>query len=128
MEKIIPKFLIDKVKEQYNDEDAELILNGLRQEKKSTFRVNKIKSNSQEISEVLKENNIGFLKADFYDDAFIIEKIDENKLRELDIYKKGKIYMQSLSSMMPVLFLDPKENENILDMCAAPRRKNISNC
>lgn len=31
--------------------------------------------------------------------------------------------MQSLSSMIPVLFLEPKENESILDMAAAPGGK-----
>ena len=31
--------------------------------------------------------------------------------------------MQSLSSMLPPIILSPKENENILDMCAAPGGK-----
>ena len=39
------------------------------------------------------------------------------------MYINGKIYMQSLSSMLPVLFLNPKENESILDMAAAPGGK-----
>ena len=39
------------------------------------------------------------------------------------MYKDGHIYLQSLSSMLPVLALEPSEKENILDMCAAPGSK-----
>ena len=63
----------------------------------------------------------------FYEDAFIVEKSFEEQLKKLEIYGSGKIYIQSLSSMLPVLFLAPKDKENILDMCAAPRRKDNSN-
>lgn len=128
MEKIIPTFLVNKIKEEYAEKDVELILRGLKSEKKTTFRVNKIKSNSQEIKAVLKENHILFSKLDFLEDAFVLENDNENKIRELEIYQEGKIYLQSLSSMIPVSILEPKEKENILDMCAAPRRKNITNC
>ena len=41
----------------------------------------------------------------------------------MEIYKNGEIYLQSLSSMIPAIVLDPKENENILDMTAAPGGK-----
>lgn len=123
MEKVIPKFLVNKIKEQYSPEEVELILNGLKQEKKTTFRVNRIKSNAQEVEEVLKENQIEFSKIDFFHDAFVLENGMEEKVRKLDIYSDGKIYLQSLSSMIPVIVLEPSEKENILDMCAAPRWK-----
>lgn len=35
----------------------------------------------------------------------------------------GKYYIQSLSSMIPALILNPNENEAILDLCAAPGSK-----
>ena len=52
------------------------------------------------------------------------ENVKEDIIKELEIYKQGKIYLQSLSSMLPPLVLNPKPQENILDMAAAPRRKN----
>ena len=124
----IPEFLIRKINEQYNKEEVEVILEGLRQQKKTTFRVNRIKSTVKDIEQVLHENKIEFSKDSFLEDAFILNEEKEDKLREFDIYKEGKIYLQSLSSMIPVIILDPREKENILDMCAAPRRKNNSNC
>ena len=128
MEKDLHKFLIEKIVDQYGEDVAQEIFNGLQDNKKTTFRLNKVKSNFEEITKALNDNNIDFEKVNFYEDAFIVEKDFEEKLRNLELYNSGKIYMQSLSSMMPVLYLNPKEKENILDMCSAPRRKNNSNC
>ena len=41
----------------------------------------------------------------------------------LEKHKNGEIYLQSLSSMIPPIVLSPKEDENILDMAAAPGGK-----
>lgn len=41
----------------------------------------------------------------------------------MDMVKNGLVYFQSLSSMLPPLFLGAKEGESILDMAAAPGGK-----
>jgi 16S rRNA C967 or C1407 C5-methylase (RsmB/RsmF family) len=41
-------------------------------------------------------------------------------LWDLDIYKQGKIYVQSISSQIPVDFLDIEDFHKILDITAAP--------
>lgn len=38
-------------------------------------------------------------------------------------YLAGHYILQGASSFLPVMALDPKENERILDMCAAPGGK-----
>lgn len=96
------------------------ILSGLVK-KKTTFRVNNLKSNKEEIESILNSNNIKYSKVDFYDDAFILET--DINFRELDIYKEGKIYVQSLSSMLPPLYFEYKQNDSIIDMAAAPGGK-----
>ena len=47
----------------------------------------------------------------------------EEEVRKLEIYENGEIYLQSLSSMLPPIILEPKAGENILDMTAAPGGK-----
>ena len=89
--------------------------------KKTTFRVNNLKSNKEEIETILNSNNIKYGTVNFFNDAFILE--DEIDLRELDIYKEGKIYVQSLSSMLPPIYFDYKPNDSIIDMAAAPGGK-----
>lgn len=44
-------------------------------------------------------------------------------MKGTDAFYSGKIYLQSLSSMLPVLALDPQKADTILDVCAAPGSK-----
>ena len=96
--------------------------------KKTTFRVNTLKADNEKIEKVLNENRISFKKVSWYDSAYILDNANESDLQELDIYKNGEIYLQSLSSMIPPLVLEPKEDKDILDMAAAPRRKGNTDC
>lgn len=119
----VPLFLIEKLNKQYGEEITSKILNGYSQNKVVSLRVNTIKATSQEICNELLRNNIEFEKVSFCDDALVIKNTNEEKIKELDIYKNGSIYLQSLSSMLPPIILKPKENEDILDMTAAPGGK-----
>ena len=121
----IPKFLEQMLKDEYGEEQFNKIIEGYNVKRPTTFRINTLKSNKEEIKEVLDKLNIKYTNPKWYEDAFVVE--DEFKIQDLDIYKDGKIYIQSLSSMIPALIIDPKEKENILDMCAAPGRENNSN-
>ena len=124
MEKVVPEFFEKLLAEQYGEKTAKNITCNLMKTKKVTLRVNAIKSDATEIKKVLAAKNISFKIVNWYEDAFIIENVKEDTIKELEIYKQGKIYLQSLSSMLPPLVLNPKPQENILDMAAAPRRKN----
>lgn len=56
-------------------------------------------------------------------DTYVVEGRDKSEISKITEYKSGLFYIQSLSSMLPVLVLDPKPGERILDMCAAPGSK-----
>ena len=118
---MIPEFLLNKLKETY-PEDYEKITEGYNSNRVNSLRINTIKSNKEEIISILKENNISYEPVTWYQDALIIND-DLNKIKELNIYKEGKVYFQSLSSMIPPLVVNPKSNELILDMTAAPGGK-----
>ena len=120
---MVPEFLIEMLEKQYGENLTKNIIEGYGVKRKVTFRVNTLKANSDDIEKVLEKNRIEYKKVPFYFDAFIIENVRENEIRDLDIYKNGEIYMQSLSSMLPPIILNPKENMDILDMTAAPGGK-----
>lgn len=117
------EFLKEKLKATYDESKINEIIEGLNLTKKTSFRVNTIKSSVEEVEKVLNENDITYEKFKGIDYIFLLAPNSEDLLSKLDIYKDGKIYIQSISSMLPVYVLDPKENENILDMCAAPGGK-----
>lgn len=119
----VPNFLENRLNNQYGNEITERIMSGYKANRKTTLRVNSIKNNKDGIKKILCDNNINIDEVSFYDNAMIVKNADENDIRNISIYDNGEIYLQSLSSMIPVLVLNPKEGENILDMAAAPGGK-----
>ena len=123
MIKGIPSFLYEKLSKQYGEEMANKIIDGYSKNRPVTLRVNTLKNNVQNIKDIFLKQGYNVRELSWYKDALIIENISEKQIRQLDIYNNGEIYMQSLSSMMPVTMLEPRSEENILDMAAAPGGK-----
>ena len=119
----LPKDFIDNLYETYSPLVVDNILTGMRENRQTTLRVNTIKYNIQHLMQYFKEVNIKFERVSFYTDSLIIKNANEKDLIKLDIYKEGKIYLQSLSSMVPPLVLNPNPGEKVLDLTAAPGSK-----
>ena len=119
----LPRDFIEEIYEIYPPLACDKILSGLNGERNTTIRVNTIKTNVQEIMRILKENNIKFERVMWYKDGLILKNVNEKQINSLKIYEDGLIYLQSLSSMIPPLALNPKEGEKILDLTAAPGGK-----
>ena len=119
----IPEFLITKLNNQYGEELTKNIIDGFGGERSVTFRVNLLKSSNEEIEKTLNQNNIEFEKVRWSKEAYIVKNVREAEIQKLSIYEEGKIYLQSLSSMLPPIILNPEEGKDILDMAAAPGGK-----
>ena len=117
------KFLEEKLEKQYGTEIAKEIIEGYQTKRKTTLRINTIKSNIEEIKNELEKEKIEYEQVKWSKEALIIKNADEKSIQEMDVYKEGKIYLQSLSSMLPPIILEPKEGTDILDMAAAPGGK-----
>ncbi|MDF1654152.1 MAG: RsmB/NOP family class I SAM-dependent RNA methyltransferase [Coxiellaceae bacterium] len=87
------------------------------------IRVNRMKSSLEEIKAKLKALFIPFQPVSWYSDALLIDFEDKPRLTHADFYNNGECYIQSLSSLLPVVMLDPQPGEEILDLCAAPGSK-----
>ena len=120
----IPEFLSEKLDKQYGKDLAKEIIKGYIYKRPVTFRVNTLKTTKEQVQQTLEDSNITYANVIWYENAFIIENAQKEQIMELSLYKNGEIYLQSLSSMLPPIILNPKQNTDILDMAAAPRRKN----
>ena len=115
--------LKDILKNDYNEEDIKLVIDGLKTKRVVSIRINTLKSSYEEVLNILDNEKIEYKRVSWYNEALIILNKTEEDLRKLAIYQEGKIYLQSLSSMLPVLVLEPIEGESILDMTASPGGK-----
>jgi 16S rRNA (cytosine1407-C5)-methyltransferase len=88
-----------------------------------TVRVNTLKAGRDEIISELRNKNISFHVMPWFEDALILEGVSSKDCNDMDLIKAGKLYRQALSSMLPVVVLDPRPGERVLDLCAAPGSK-----
>lgn len=116
-------WLSEKLTSAYGRELCERIFEGYRATRPVTLRVNTLKSDPATVREAFSEANISLKVVSWYKDAFIAETASEYEIGRLPAYEAGEIYLQSLSSMLPPLFLEAKEGESVLDMTAAPGGK-----
>lgn len=89
----------------------------------TTFRINRLKATKENVITQLHIEGFVVEPVAWYHDAYILMNKSLRELTESEVYKRGEIYVQSLSSMIPPLVLDPKRDEKILDLCAAPGSK-----
>lgn len=123
VKKKLPNEFVEELYENYSPLTVDKILSGMSGDRNTTLRVNTLKSDIYEIMNILKENAIKFDRVSWFNDALVIKNASEKVLQKLDIYEEGKIYLQSLSSMVPPIVLKPMPNEKILDLTAAPGSK-----
>lgn len=119
----VPQFLIELLEKQYGENINKEILTGYKVKRKVTIRANTIKTNIAEVKSELAKANIEYKTVPWSEEALILDNAIENDIRNLELYQNGEIYLQSLSSMLPPIVLNPKQNMDILDMCAAPGGK-----
>lgn len=120
---ILPKKFLEKLPEIIGEDNLRETLNSFCFKKPSTFRVNTLKITSKGLIKELNQIGINVKPVDWYQDAFILDNVEQKILSETRWYKEGFLYIQGLSSMIPPLILNPEKNEKVLDLCAAPGSK-----
>jgi len=121
--KRLPSFLLDKLVKDYGQDITKKIIQGYCVNRKVSFRVNTLKTDIQTIQNELDKSGIEYEKVTWSDTAYILKNVQEKQIQSMEIYEKGEIYLQSLSSMLPPIILNPMEGADILDMTAAPGGK-----
>jgi tRNA (cytosine49-C5)-methyltransferase len=116
-----PKEFITKYK-NFCGNEWEGFFEIIQQKQPKSVWINSQKTHPDNIYKKLEEKNIFFKKYSFSNQAFEIEM---KRPGELEEFKKGKISLQEKGAMLPVLALDIKEDDFVLDACAAPGMKTI---
>lgn len=91
------------------------------------FRINTLKirtdKEKQELLKVLENKGISLKEVKEIPHFYRIINDHEISIGNLEEYSLGLIHSLTLTSSLPVIALDPKQGELILDMCAAPGGK-----
>lgn len=121
--KKLPQEFIESLSAQYQPKTYQQILSGFMAERQMTLRVNRLKTDTRRVMEIFRGQNIKHERVGWYEDALIIRNKREKELAKNELFQEGHIYLQSLSSMIPPLVLNPKPGIKVLDLTAAPGSK-----
>jgi NOL1/NOP2/sun family putative RNA methylase len=108
-----------------DEKDFASYLEILKKEVPHSFRCNTLKISPKELKEKLKNKNwkISQPFKDFPEIMIVSSSLQPGELGRALEHLLGYYYIQGIASMMPVLALNPKPNERLLDLCASPGSK-----
>ncbi len=118
-----PSELTKRLRACYGDALAGEIEAGCAARRPVTLRVNRLRSGMEEVQAALEAAGLAFSPVPWYADALVLPDAEEAAVEALPVYTEGKIYLQSLSAMVPPLLMELEANFSVLDMAAAPGGK-----
>lgn len=117
-----PEFLV-RLSDFFPLPVAERVLAGFGVDRPTTLRANSLKTDVRSLMAELSAEGVKFDRVLWYPEALVIKNRREKDLSALPAYREGRLYLQSLSSMIPALVLAPRPGERVLDVSAAPGSK-----
>jgi 16S rRNA (cytosine1407-C5)-methyltransferase len=124
----LPREFIDSLSTSFPSNLADRILHGMGAIRPTTLRVNSLVWDARTLIRFFQEKAVKHRRVLWYPDAFVLVSAREKAAEGWPPYREGRIYLQSLSSMVPALALDPRPGEQILDLAAAPGSKTTQIC
>lgn len=120
---VLPQAFLERASRIIPPQELDSVLMSFCTKKPTTFRANTIKISVEKLKEELTKQGFSFDEVPYIKNAFLLRGRPQKELTETDLYKDGYIYLQNLSSMLPPIIMDPKKDEKILDIAAAPGSK-----
>jgi 16S rRNA (cytosine1407-C5)-methyltransferase len=119
----LPELFLERLRRILPSSRWDATVNTFAAPKPTTFRVNPFKATAEAVRDELAGYGFHVERVSWYPEAMIVRRGRLRELQETAFYRSGAIYVQSLSSMVPPLALDPRPGETVLDLTAAPGSK-----
>lgn len=116
-----PRWIVNTLLKEYPPDIVETILSSSLREKETTIRCNKVKILPAELKRLLEKDGVSVEVNDYLDYAFKISNYDY--LEKMDTFQRGYFTVQDISSMLVTHIAGIKENDFVIDVCAAPGGK-----
>jgi len=118
----LPKDFLKRLPTLVPKENIKTILDAYTKKRPTTIRVNTLKTSVAMLLSYFDKQQILYTKSDISPHSFIIHN-QLTDIQKLDAYTNGLFYVQSLSSQLPALILNPQPGDRVLDIAAAPGSK-----
>ncbi len=120
----LPKWLSESLIKYWGVENACAIAEHFLTHPQMTIRVNPLQSDRDQYSELLTQNGVEHEKHAFVDSAIVLK--EAVSVSNLPDFFEGMSSVQDASAQLAAALLAPKNDEVIIDACAAPGGKTIA--
>lgn len=117
----MPEWIVEQWVAEYGFRKTKTICEGFFEEGALTIRTNLSKTTPQQLLKMLEQEQVKVEAVESLSYAFRIS--DYDYLNALEAFEQGLFYVQDISSMMVAEAADVKENQYVIDVCAAPGGK-----
>lgn len=116
-----PAWMVKRWLDRFGREELEKFLISNNEVPGLTLRINKLKITPTDFILLLEKQNIQFHGSTFID--YFVKVKSLSGIAQMNIFQSGYFTIQDESAALPVLLLDPRPGERVIDMCAAPGGK-----
>ena len=117
----MPEWILQKWLAQYTRQSVEVMLQEFQKEKSTTIRCNLMNVGKDELKEKLQQEGVQVDEHPYLPYALQISGYDY--LGDLKSFQEGDFYVQDISSMLVAHIANPKPDDVVIDVCAAPGGK-----
>ncbi len=116
-----PEYFVEYCLREFGLDNSKKFLEEYNHPPHVTYRVNFLKAKPEEVAEILKKEKIPFAPGKYLPEFLHIEK--SGLPLEQDLMATGKVFVQDESAGMAVRLLNPRQEQDCLDLAAAPGGK-----